>query len=79
MNGNDWAEVDVARIGAAEPQPGFLDGVVCLVVRAEHPIGHRSQAGSMFLKSLDQPFLFRHLSHSSFATCLISRPARRGR
>ena len=31
------------RVGAAEPQPGLLDGVVGLAQRAEHPVGHRPQ------------------------------------
>ena len=44
-----------ARVGAAQPQPGFLDGVVRLAQRAEHPVGHRPQAGSVLLESFRQP------------------------
>ena len=40
------AEVlDLVRVGAAEPQPGLLDGVVGLAQRAEHPVGDGAQAG----------------------------------
>ena len=35
----------LAGVGAAEPQPGVLDGVVGLADRAEHPVGHRAQVG----------------------------------
>ena len=37
------AEVlDLARVHAAEPQPGILDGVVSLAERAQHPVGDRA-------------------------------------
>jgi len=35
--------LDPAGVGAVEPEPNFLDGVVRLGQRAEHPVGHRSQ------------------------------------
>ena len=41
------AEVlDLACVGAAEPQPSVLDGVVSFAERAEHPIGDRAQMRS---------------------------------
>src|SRR6202046_5712134 len=58
---------DVAGIGAVEPQPCFLDRIVCLIQRAEHPVGHRPQVTSVFLKFLCQPILFFHRSHSLVA------------
>ena len=32
----------LAGVGAVEPEPGLLDGVVGLAERAEHPVGHRA-------------------------------------
>ena len=55
--------LDAARLGAAETQPGFLDGVVRFADRAEHPVGHRPQVTSVLLESLCQPILFVHRSH----------------
>ena len=37
-------------VGAAQPQPRLLHGVVGLADRAEHPVGHRAQARAVFLK-----------------------------
>ena len=49
------AEVlDLAGVGAAEPEPGFLDRVVRLVQRAEHPVGDAAQAGAIGLEALCQ-------------------------
>ena len=55
--------VDGARVGAAEPQPRLLDGVVGLARRAEHPVGHRAQVGPVLLESLRQPVVRVHGSH----------------
>ena len=52
--------LDVARVGAAEPQPGVLDRVVSLAERPEHPVGHRTQPGSVLLEALGQPLLIIH-------------------
>jgi hypothetical protein len=41
-------------------EPGFLDGVVGLAGRAEHPVGHRPQAGSVGLEPLHQPVAMLH-------------------
>ena len=38
-------------VGAAEPQPRLLHGVVRLAQRAEHAVGDRPQAGSLLLES----------------------------
>ena len=44
--GQPAAEViDAAGVRPAQAQPGFLDGVVGLGERAEHPVGHRPQVG----------------------------------
>ena len=47
--------VDLARVGAADPQPGLLDGVVSLRERAEHPVGHRPQVRPVLLEAIRQP------------------------
>ena len=49
--------LDAARVRAVEPEPGFLYGVVRLVQRTEHPVGHGPQVGTVGLKSLRQPFV----------------------
>jgi hypothetical protein len=60
------AEVfDLARIRAAQLQPRVLDGVVGLGQRAEHPVGHRAQAGPVFLEARRQPLVLVHLSRPS--------------
>ena len=35
----------VVRVGAAQPQPCLLQGVVGLADRAQHPVGDRAQVG----------------------------------
>ena len=52
--------LDAARIGAAEAQPGFLNGVVGLDPRAEHPVGHRPQMGPVLLEPFRQPIALVH-------------------
>ena len=55
--------VDARGIGAAEPQPRFLNGVVHLAQRAEHPVSHGAQVGSVLFESLGQIIAFVHRSH----------------
>ena len=43
---------DVVGLGAAQPQPGFLEGVVGLGHRTEHPVGHGLQVRSVVLELL---------------------------
>ncbi len=52
--------LDPGRAGAAEPQPGLLDGIVRFAERAEHPVGHRPKVVAFFLEPLRQPGLFVH-------------------
>ena len=40
--------------------PLELDGVIGLAERAEHPVGHRSQASLVFLETLGQPCALVH-------------------
>jgi hypothetical protein len=47
-------------VGAAEPQPGFLKGVIGFAARPQHPVGHRRQAGPMLFEPLGQPVLVVH-------------------
>jgi hypothetical protein len=59
--------VDAAGVGAAEPQPALLDGVVGLGERAEHLVGDRPQPGAVLLEPVGQPVAFVHRSHPSVA------------
>jgi hypothetical protein len=59
--------LDAARVGTTEAQPGFLDGVVGLARRAEHPPGMRPQASPIGLESSRQPLAVMHRSHSLVA------------
>jgi hypothetical protein len=60
------AEVlDLVVVGAAEPQPRFLDGVVRLGERAEHPERHRPQVGPVLLEAAGQQLVVVHLVTSS--------------
>jgi len=52
--------LDAARVGAAEPEPGFLDGVVRFVQGAEHAVGHGPQVGALLLGSLRQVVALVH-------------------
>jgi hypothetical protein len=64
------AEVpDFARVGAAEPQPGVLDGVVGLAERAEHPVGDSAEMRPLLLEVPGKPFL---LIHVTFLPCSVS-------
>src|SRR2546430_784317 len=57
------AEVlDLARVGAAKPQPGVLDRVVGLAERAEHPVGDRAEMWSLLLELAGEPFLLIHVT-----------------
>ena len=54
--------LDLAPIGAAEPYPGILHGVVGLAERPEHPVGHRAQMRPLLLELLGKPFLLIHVT-----------------
>src|SRR2546427_482911 len=56
--------LDSARVRAAEPYPGLLNGVVRLALRAEHAVGDRPEVTPVLLESLRQPGVFVHRSHS---------------
>src|SRR6059058_5633763 len=59
------AEVlDAAGAGAAEPQPGFLDGVLRLAPGAQHPVGNPRQMCPAGLELLRHQVWFAHPSHS---------------
>ncbi len=66
--------VDLLAIGAAEPQPRLLDRVVCLAQRAEHPVGHAAQMGSVLFESLGQivAFVRRRAPVAWLAHCVRS-------
>src|SRR2546428_320984 len=52
-------------IGAAQPDPGFLDRVVGLADRSEHPVRHTSQVPAMRLELIREPFLLPHVDRKS--------------
>ena len=58
---------DVAGVGAAEPQPGFLHGVLGFAARAKHAVGDRPQAAAVGLELPGQRVFFVHRSHSFVA------------
>jgi hypothetical protein len=63
--------LDVGVLGAAEPQPGLLHGVVGLVHRAEHPVGHSPQLGPVGLEPLRQPVA---LVHGHIPSAILALP-----
>ena len=59
--GEPAAEVlDVVRVGAAQPQPGFLDGVLRLGQRSQHAVRDRSEVPAVFLEPVGQFLAARH-------------------
>jgi hypothetical protein len=50
----------IARVGTAQPQPRLLHGVVGLSHRAEYPVGHRPQVGTLSLELLCQQVVLVH-------------------
>jgi hypothetical protein len=71
--------LDAAGVGAAEPKPGFLHGVIGFVQRAEHPVGHRPEVIPIGLEPLRQPVALVHRSHSFAAVGLTVRTTKRRR
>jgi hypothetical protein len=63
---------------SADSQPGFLDRVVGLAERAEHPIGDRSQVRALRLEALRQELVGVHRSHlvAPSAACSCSEDGR---
>jgi hypothetical protein len=62
--------VDGRGIGAVESQPRFLNRVVHLADRAEHPVRYRAQVGSVLFESLGQIVAFVHRSHFLVASVI---------
>jgi hypothetical protein len=52
--------LNVSGIGAAQPQPGLLDGIIRFGQRAKHPVRHAAQVTSILFESLRKPVLFVH-------------------
>src|SRR5438552_2588899 len=61
--------LDPAGVSPAQPEPGFLHGVVRLAEGAEHPVGHGPQVGPVLLEAFGRPFDAVHRSHSFVAAC----------
>jgi hypothetical protein len=53
--------VDAACVGAAQPQPGLLHGVLGLRRRPEDPRRHGAQPAPVLLEPRAQPVLLRHV------------------
>ena len=68
--------LDAAGVGAAQPQPGLLDGVLGLGQRAEHPVGHRPQMRAVRLELRRYEVVLVHRSHSFVAICHSSDRAK---
>lgn len=51
---------DPFDVGSREPYPCFLDGVVGVADRAEHPVAHGPESGPMLLESAGQIFVVVH-------------------
>jgi hypothetical protein len=58
--GDHLAIAGPGRARLDNPQPRLLDGILCLLVRAEHPIGDGAQARPVRLKLLAQPIFIHH-------------------
>jgi hypothetical protein len=56
--------VDLVGVGAAQPQPGLLHRIVGLARRAQHPVGHGVQVGTVVLKALCEELLIAHVTSS---------------
>ena len=54
--------VDAVGVRAAETQPGFLQGIVGVAHRSEHPVRHGPQAGPVLFEPLGQPLLVVHVT-----------------
>lgn len=52
--------LDVVGVGTAGAQPGFLERVIGLAHRAEHPVSHRPQMRPVLLETLCQPCALAH-------------------
>ncbi len=64
--GQPPAEVcHVTRVGAAEPDPSFLDGIIRLAPRAEHAVSRRTQVRAVRLELFGQPVGTVHRRHSA--------------
>jgi hypothetical protein len=64
--------VNLARVGAAQTEPGVLDGVVRLGHGAEQPKGDAAQVGAVCLEARGEPVLAVHASR----TCRAHTTAR---
>jgi hypothetical protein len=61
--------LDAPTVRPADSQPGLLNRVLRVGQRAEHPIGDRSQMGTVLLEALGQELVLVHQSHSLVAPC----------
>jgi hypothetical protein len=57
--------LDLARVSAADAQPGLLQSIIRLAERAEHPVGDRSEMRPVPLELPGEPFLLIHVTFLS--------------
>jgi hypothetical protein len=57
--------LELACVGSLEPQPRFLNSVVCFAERAEDPVGDRAQPWAFALELACQ-LKFAHVRHILF-------------
>jgi hypothetical protein len=69
--------VDTAGVAAAEPQPRFLHGILCLGGRTQHAVGHPSQMGPVGLEAFGQKSLLVH-RHTLSSRSVNTMTARTG-
>jgi hypothetical protein len=63
--------VDARGLSMAEPQPRFLNGVVDLAQRAEHPVRHGAQMGSV-LSNHSAKYSRSFIGHTSSSRSVIT-------
>ena len=51
---------DVAHVAPAQPNPGFLDGILRFARRPEHAIRHGAQMRPVLLESISEPLACCH-------------------
>jgi hypothetical protein len=66
--------LDVAHVGAAQPEPRFLDRIVGVGHRPQHPIGDRPQVLAVRFEMFDQPVRLVHDSSGLPLMLMTRRP-----
>jgi hypothetical protein len=62
---------NAAAVGAAEPQPGFLNGILRIIQQAEYTVGHRPKMRPVPFKPFCQPLVLAHSHNHSLQFIII--------